>query len=61
MNPDTTPTPERQYFKKELWELIRGRYGNMEVMDTLAVLEWVKLELFHNTPPSTPNKKIKVL
>lgn len=53
--------PEREYFKEELWQLIRGRYGNMQVMDTLAVLEWVKLELFHNTPPSTPNNEIKVL
>jgi len=58
---DITPAKtERDYFREELWSLIRGRYGNMQVIDTVASLEWVKLEVFHNTPPETPNNEIIV-
>lgn len=38
---------ERDFLKKELWQIITGRYGNLPQWDTLAVLELVKLEVFN--------------
>jgi hypothetical protein len=44
------PNDEQEYFKQDLHNIIRTRYGKLTIAQTLGVLEMVKWELIHECP-----------
>jgi hypothetical protein len=43
---DKNDFAEEDFLRKEIHALVHGRYGNMSVYQTIAVLETVKMDLW---------------
>jgi hypothetical protein len=48
---------EHEYFKQELHQIIRTRYGKLTVAQTVGILEMVKWELINLTPTQDDDER----
>jgi len=43
---DEIPLSQSEYLHADIHQLVRGRYGTMTVLETIGILEMVKLDLY---------------